>query len=485
MSGLDEARPSWRGVTARLGSAAIQRLRTASVQERALGGLVAITVLVRIIPAWILQIETADVASNRTMAEAIVRGDNIYAYHVLYWYNPFAQFHPALSLLIANGLGARFDFVFKLAMIAADAGTTFLIFWYLLRHGQSLRSTIAWTFLWVLNPVSILISAFHGAPHSIVCFLAVAAFVAADIATDGVRRPYLLAISALALGLGIALRTIPILLLPCFLVLITRTVREVATYAALALLASVANLIPYLIFASETLLRETVMESGTLDYSGYTDFGWVAVVRAAGLLFGRPRQFMVRDQELLDGTKLLFVLAYLASLLVLPYFRRASLGRALMLSSLLFYTLYAGVASQYLVWVLPLAIILRQRLTIPYTMISATALISFYTTYYAPILFGRYAPLIRPSDAVLATYGISNILLVALCGAWIARTLFDEITAYRRAGAPVWVPWVHKFARLWSSVWYRRAAMAVGAISAVQLARTLARAQEVARPMFG
>src|SRR5207249_3715359 len=93
--------------------------------------LVSLALAVRLVPAWNLRAEVADIATYRTMAEIVLRRDNTYATPILFPYTPYSQFLPAWCLQFAEWSHWRFDFVVKLPSIAADAGTTLLIFGYL------------------------------------------------------------------------------------------------------------------------------------------------------------------------------------------------------------------------------------------------------------------------------------------------------------------------------------------------------------------
>src|SRR5688500_6930564 len=93
--------------------------------------LVATTLLVRFIPAWLLAVESNDILLYRVMALAILRGDTVYPPLVLFPYPPYSQFEPAAMLRLADLTGWRFDFTIKLPCILADGVATWLIFDYL------------------------------------------------------------------------------------------------------------------------------------------------------------------------------------------------------------------------------------------------------------------------------------------------------------------------------------------------------------------
>jgi hypothetical protein len=456
------------------------RVRAPVWVDRARGiaiGLAALTLIVRLVPAWLLKHEVADILTYRTMAEVVLRGDNIYAIRVLFPYTPFSQYLPAWELMFARATGLPFDFVAKIPPILADTGCTLLIFSFLRWRGLGLGPTVAWTALWVLNPVGILISAFHGNVMSVIPFLTLAAYVAAQRADKREDRTALLAISALLLGLAIAMRSFPILLVPPFLLLFCRTLREAAVYVVLVGLASLLSSLPYLIYVREPFLREA------LGYSGSEDFGWVAVVRAM-YYFTDGQLLGVFAPHLVEMTKRLFLGAYLVSLLALPFSRRDALGRALLIPPLLFYGIYGGVSGQYLVWIVPMAIAIRERMVIPFTVVTAAALIAFYALYHQGILFGRNPPLILHSPTVTAWYVGGNVAVVVLSWFWTLRIILLEVMAYRRQREALPEGWVRGLEPLRRSPLYAGLLIALGVGWLYVASRVVGEARTILLLMF-
>ncbi|MFI5293235.1 MAG: hypothetical protein ACHQ02_10240, partial [Candidatus Limnocylindrales bacterium] len=99
--------------------------------------LVAATLLVRLVPAWLLAFESNDILLYRVMAQAILRGDTVYPPLVLFPYPPYSQFGPAAMLRLADLTGWRFDFTMKLPCNLADGVAYWLFFHYLRWRGAS------------------------------------------------------------------------------------------------------------------------------------------------------------------------------------------------------------------------------------------------------------------------------------------------------------------------------------------------------------
>ena len=440
--------------------------------------LVALALGVRLYPAWQLKAIVNDVATYFVMGEMVLRGDNLYAQRILFPYTPFTQVHPALAILVSRALGWTFDFAVKLPEILADGLSTAVIYAFLRFEGARVGRAALWSMLWVLNPVSILISAFHGNIMAATPFFVLGAFVAARVGEDRDSRSLWMATSALLLGMGVAVRTYPILLLPTFIVLSTRTIKEAVVYVGLVALAPGLSSLPYLIYARQTFLNEV------LGYGGFTDFGWVAVLRA-GVFFAQGQQLSNFGGGLLPMTRLAFLYAYGISLLVLPYFRSASVGRALAVMPLLFYAIYAGVCAQYLVWVLPVAIALRDRVSLPYTLVATLALLGFYAFYAPGILGGRYGlpPMSPWVPAVIYTVG--NVLLVIVSLWWLIGIFKGEFRACRAGQWSTSVTWVRRLRGVWFHWAYGLVvAMVVAGVLVPTIVRTARMVPDVMRSVL-
>ncbi len=409
--------------------------------------LVVISGIIRIIPAWELKAVVNDIAAYQSMANIVARGDNIYAQRILFPYMPFSQFHPMIALKLAEATGWGFDFAIKLSFILGDIMTTGLIFAALLLAGQNLKKSAIWTLFWVFNPVAILISAFHGNIMSDVATFIVASVVAAQGADKTEDRLPLVALSGLLLGIGVALRTFPLLMWPVFIVLFTRNIKEAILFTVLTLLPASISAIPYLWYVKESFLAEVG------GYGGFTDFGWVSILRSSIFLIYGKRMFSNYDDVILRLTQQLFLYSYGIIGATFVFFNPKSLAKALAIPCLLFYSLYAGASAQYFVWVLPLALITRSRWAIIFTLICSIALISFYSIYAPGILVGRFgmSPLDSKEWAITFINVLSNGLLEIICFLWVGSILWNEYYQFCKKEWNSNVFYVKTLRGLWSN----------------------------------
>lgn len=386
--------------------------------------LLALALAIRLAPAIYFNAEVADLVTYHRMADVVLRGHNLYFQRVLFPYTPLSMFVPALCDLLAQATGVPFSLVVKLPAILADVAITGLLF--ATARAVSGRSGVALAvgLLYALNPVAILISAFHGNMTVVAVAFGVAAYACALTA----RREEHLWLAALLLGLAIGFRSYPVLWLPFFLIRLPLTWRQRLLFTTLAALPSVATLLPFAIASLRDLLREA------FTYSGFADYGWVAIIRDASLLLPKPAP----DAHLKDRLKLskaLFLAAYaLVVALAAARPRWFTLAGLLTISSLLFYVLYGGVSSQYLGWVLPFGLLSSLPLALAYTPVAATTLISYYLVYYPGILWGTRHPLFAPTSRDGVVFYLVMLVQWEVFGLlWLGWELSAPLRLPRRA----------------------------------------------------
>ncbi len=365
--------------------------------------LVLLTASVRVVPAAVIhQGRVSDFVNMEEMADAVLRGDNIYARTLLFPYAPYSQFMQGGMKLLAHKLSLRFEFVVKLAPIAADCIVVLLLLYAPFATSASRRVC---AFVWAINPVSILITAFHGNIMPVVAMLIVASTIAFDHDPERKTGSIFVTASALLLGLAIAIRSFPVLFLPLF-VFKLRNHRERIRFLALALFATAFSSLPYLLFAPKAFIREV------LGYSGVPDFGWAAIIRA----LTREGQLATITDYAPTETKVLFLLAYAVWLCVIAIRDPEQPVTATSVTiPLLFFCIYSGVAAHYLIWLLPLALTVGDRRMITlFSLGSTLALVGFYATYHPILLFGQFTPILGGMTA-RGLWFVGNVILFGVC----------------------------------------------------------------------
>lgn len=382
--------------------------------------LLAVALAVRLVPlAWGL--ESTDIHLYRQQATAVVRGQNLYAVTTnVFPYTPVSMPYPALCLMLAARLGMPFDVVVKLFAIAADSAIALVLYGFG-RRVLPRRTAVARAALYAVNPVSILVSSFHGNVMPFVVLLMLAAYLLFRI--DAGRH---LVTSGLLLGLAVGWRSFPILLLPFFLAAIDGSDRRVR-FALCAVAPVAIAMLPFAWLDAGSMLREV------LGYSGWgIHHGPWAVARGLYLVsrgvvtWANPPQWA----PWMAASKLGFLALYGIAVLSA---RRLGLLNGILVTFFLFYAVYSGVASQYLVWVVPFLLVADHAAMFwSYEIAAAYALVVFYWLFFPDILFGAAPVPAVETASLLAQYVVSQVLLSSVCA--LALLVFGVRAAWSRPG---------------------------------------------------
>jgi 4-amino-4-deoxy-L-arabinose transferase-like glycosyltransferase len=210
---------------------------------------------VRLIPLA-FGVESTDILLYRQQAIPVAQVKNVYAVtRNVFPYTPVSMFYPALCLGLSGMLRIPFDVVIKLFAIVADVGIVLAL--YALGVKLFPRRTAIWcAALYAVNPVSILVSSFHGNIMPLVVLLMLASYLL--FRADPDRN---LTVSGLLLGLAVGWRSFPILLLPFFLTSIETSAKKIRFVACAVAPAAVA-MIPFAWVDARSMLREVLSYSG-------------------------------------------------------------------------------------------------------------------------------------------------------------------------------------------------------------------------------
>jgi hypothetical protein len=375
--------------------------------------VLAMTVLARLIPALMLGNEVADISTYRTMALVVIREEDIYNIRNFFPYTPLSLFLPAFLLHLSTVFDQPFHLILKQVPILSDVGIATLIYLIARRRWGVVKST-AVGLAWAFNPVSILITGFHGNIMPLSVFFAFWAYYLLEFCER--RRTFVL--SALALGIAIGLRGWPILLLPFLLRPGYLGWRQRIIYLGVAAFPSAITLGPYLLVNFEGINREF------FSYNSTPDFGWMGIWRNLWFLH-TGNQYLPGEQtkEWLSRSRSYFLAAY-AVLVAVAYLRPKLLDTSGWLASalMLYYTLFGGVAAQYLVWVVPFLAFYWYGLA--FSVVALGALISFYLTYHPGILLGPYPSPIEYSHPEIVRWYLGFLLALWTAGAvWLTWIL--------------------------------------------------------------
>lgn len=404
--------PLYRGVVrgqGQTGNGSTDR-RGAAGSVPFLSVLIFVALGLRLVPL-LFGIESTDIFLYREQAEPVLRHQNIYETGAaVFPYTPVSMFYAPLSLVMSERLGVPFPVVIKGFSIASDLAIVLALYVFGVRVG-SRRTALCSSGLYALNPVSILVASAHGNIMTFVVLLVLVAYLLFSL--DRERHA---AASALVLGVAIGWRSFPVLLLPFFLLEIDSW-KDRCRFAGYALVPVLLSLLPFL------LVSPAATFEAITGYAGWgIHHGPFGVLRARYLL--RLSEITWEDPP---GWERIYALSRVAYLTLvgagLVFARRVALLNRILLVFLGFYLLYASVASQYLIWVLPFLLLLNShRAFVVYVGAASYALVVFYGTFFPDILFGTLRPPAVALPALLAHYQISEFVLSLVC-LWIAVEL--------------------------------------------------------------
>jgi uncharacterized membrane protein len=361
--------------------------------------------LVRAAAALVSDRVVADVLRYRKVAAHVLDVSwNPYLAPRLYPYPAAWVWVEAAAEWLARHAGVSFALAVKAPVVVADALLAgVLVSWG--RERGALTSRSVWAY--ALHPVAILVVGFHGQFDSV----ALLALVCALRWLDGRRLDR----SALALAAGIALKSFPVLVLPFVLLFVPGAGRARVRYALLATVPVALLLLPFAVADRAALIREL------FAYGGVPDFGWIGAVRAIrGVALGHlSRAFDAQWAPLLAASKVVYLAAaaLLWAAVARGWIRWRAEASALGVL-LAFQVFYGALSAQYLLWPVPLAVLLGERFVLPHAAAATLALVGFYVLLAPGVLTPPEMPPFSPAVAErLWMAGTAALWLV--CAVWM------------------------------------------------------------------
>jgi hypothetical protein len=362
-------------------------------------------------------VEVADVAHLHDVGGYFLSGKNPYGLPPFQSnFPPVALGLEVVAILLSQVSHVPFYIVFKLWPLAADVGTGLLLFRLLQSTGQSSRRAAIWAGVFLLNPISVLVTAAHGQLDPVTNFLSLLALA---FLVWNPKRWF--GLSAASLGFAIAIKPNPALLLPIFATARGLSLRQRALYVVIACLPTGVTLAPFFIDNPNGVM------GNVFTYAGEYDFGYAAVLRGAWLLkTGSTWLPGTVGDDITHAARLTFVAAYL--MLLALGIGRLRLAQLVTIVYLLFQTLFSGLSAQYTVWIIPFAVLAGEPFVLGYTVATTASLLGFYLYFWPSILLGR----LNAFDAFRPDF--APIYFVGMLFAWVtnATWLVQTVWARRR-----------------------------------------------------
>lgn len=376
-----------------------------------------VAIAVRLPPAALPLPTTAlvrwDIESYRLVATAVAHHRDVYDLPGRYPYLPLHLYLLAGADRLAGRTGLPFEFVVKLPAIAADAALAALVAWAAAAQGRRYNAP-ALAMIYALNPLSLLVTAYHGQFDAI----PVALLIGGRSVLAARPRRWTAPLAGLLLGLAVAEKTWPALLAPLLLVRV-RGVRRQAQFAACAALPVLLCLALYEARVPGGALRAVHTSLAYQGYLGTWGFSEL-LVRATG-----SREAAIARAARLGPWVMLGALAlsYAAALRL----RRDSDRIALVIGAV--YAAASGWGVHWLSWLVPVALIGARRWAAAYLGAAGAYMMAVYlgfggitwgfawfTDSLAPIAWARAGGLCLWAAISGATAGCC---VGVLCRGWI------------------------------------------------------------------
>jgi hypothetical protein len=334
----------------------------------------------------------------------------------LWWpYPPVYLLWLVGALKIAEGSGLPFHGVVQLLPILADLALAGAVYVYLGRRGAGASSRVAGFALVMVGPVFIAISGYHGQIDSV----AILPGVLALMVWERKPRPRRAVQSGLLIGLGAAIKTVPMLLIVP-LMASARSLSEAAKLVVAAVAVLVVTCLPF-------YLAEPSGFEVALRYHGVAGRGGLTLL--ADPVYAADRRVSVEvaftgepngvASWLTDNSGPITVIVLLALLVLLLRYRpEPIIGIVLLWLSVFVFS--PNFLSQYLVWALPFFIMagyLRETAALQVAMVPALAL-----TY------------LNSSSMTQELAAVYVAIMVCLWAFWVAA-LFIVLRSVIRGGA--------------------------------------------------
>ncbi len=344
-----------------------------------------------------------DLASYHLQAASVFAHRNVYLLTDRYPYPPVWVWLVSLAQWGANITGWPFAWFVKLPGVVGDC----LIVGLLWRRGGA-RAAL----FYACNPVSLFITAGHGQFDGLVMALVVAAWVAWTS-----QRRMALTWAALALGVAVALKGYPLVLLPALIVK-ADSPRQRLLVTGLAFVPLIAALLVY----GALFGWEPAMVTHVLGYSSYPYFGW-ALYADVFIKHIWPASF----SAIVDALSLVARAAILLLAGLLLWRRRGWPLERLWLTIILgIYVLAPGIAVQYFLWALPALAVIDRKRGLSYTAFSFLAMVFFYLTQEPGALpWGAQLASVAPQAVWLSCYVLLSLPWWLVC-IWLLWGMLRE-----------------------------------------------------------
>jgi hypothetical protein len=373
--------------------------------RRAWVSLAALALIARLVPNFLLPVGAGyDIDSYQIVAGLVLEGRDVYASPEAenrHPYLPFQMYWSAAAQRFSQAVGLSFVKVFRLGPIFADVLIALLLYAVLLRSSTPRRAFYG-GLSYALNPIPILVSAYHGQFDALpALFILLALYCQAKTAVG----------AGASLGLGILSKSWPVLAVPALLAGVRRWPRRLLL-VGMAVIVPLIGLLVYLWVFHADLAG---VLSQALGYNrGVGAWGYTYLLRLLAIVW--PGTGWLFQGAMLHWGRFLT----LACLGLFWWVRvRKETPQAGVLTTLVaFLAVTHAFSIQYLMWVIPFAILEQDdRWLARYTLSAFAYMFLVYNTLILESSITRLLPLPQADWFIIMPSGLPA-WLVTVAWAW-------------------------------------------------------------------
>jgi hypothetical protein len=324
--------------------------------------LLLVALIARLLPVLLLPVGAGyDIDSFRLVGDAFLNGEEVYtsAAKGRHPYLPLHLYLIGLTTYLSRLTPLPFVTWVKIPAVIADLLITAVVYKVFRRWEESEPVAAYWALLYALNPISVLVSAYHGQFDSIPVLLLLLSWFTWHFGRYVSR-------SAVFLGFSILYKTWPVLFLPVIFIRLPDNRRRLV-YILISIGIPVLFTTAYVIIMDSNpvpMLRRALTHAGVPGYWGLSALLYV------------PGGFWINSERIVAAI-LPFqrILLLLAGLFSLWWTRRQSALDALLTIMLSIFSVTLGLGIQWLLWPVAFAIVAREKRWLKwYTLMSTLML---------------------------------------------------------------------------------------------------------------
>ena len=369
--------------------------------------------MLRTVPAFFLvPASNYDIESYRLVSQHVITFTDVYRAEDTsnrHPYLPFQMYWMGFSRLLSEKIPVPFESVVRLEPIAADILVSLLIFDYLSRRRKENPAQLMGPPLWggllyAVNPIAIYVSSYHSQFDSLPILFLITAILAAyngKVVSSG-----------LWIGFGILIKSWPILILPSLFEYFRKFRQKFQLLLFSSLVPIIAVAIYCLIYNSRVL---TVIKRAVTYNHGIGIWGYTYLIREVGSLWKNAIPII----NIYFGLSKFVTLAVLIIVWLLVA-RKQNLLAGTMTILLSFLAFSHAFSIQYLLWLVPFAILDDQVRWLKLYTISAFTYM--FLAYHALILQTSITPIMLTAhvDELIKPVGLLTWVVLL---AWIWRRI--------------------------------------------------------------